>query len=160
VLLLITRSAVRARPGEPFIQTISCSYANHREVVFSCQIPCRHHVGGWLCVTDQPVRMCRRSAPCRIELSRACEKVHPPPGTVKLTIKPMQTPGKQSSDCRGTFPRRKGALSEHPIVLGTNQVPTQVEQIVNSSMNAQETLRLLHRFKTSHAPLSYPRRLV
>ena len=61
-------------------------------------------------------------------------------GTVKLTIKPMQTPGKQSSDCRGTFPRRKGAPSEYPIVLGTNQVPTQVEQIVNSSMNAQETM--------------------
>jgi hypothetical protein len=27
-------------------------------------------------------------------------------------------------------------------------------------MNAQETLRLLHRFKTAHAPLSYPCRLV
>jgi hypothetical protein len=27
-------------------------------------------------------------------------------------------------------------------------------------MNAQETLRLLRRFKAAHAPLSYPRRLV
>ena len=39
-------------------------------------------------------------------------------------------------------------------MFSRNQVPAKVEQVVNSRMNAQETLSLPRRFKPSHTPFS------
>ena len=45
-------------------------------------------------------------------------------------------------------------------MLGRNQMPPQIEQIVNSSVRVQKALRLLSGLELSHAALSDPRWLV
>lgn len=45
-------------------------------------------------------------------------------------------------------------------MLGRNQMPPQIEQIVNSSVRVQKALRLLSGPELSHAALSDPRWLV
>jgi hypothetical protein len=45
-------------------------------------------------------------------------------------------------------------------VLSPNQVPTQIEQVTDSSVCTQESLSLLYRFKLTHTSLPYPGRLV
>jgi hypothetical protein len=45
-------------------------------------------------------------------------------------------------------------------VLGRNQVPPQVEQVVDGRIDTQGALGLPHCFESTHAPLSHPRRLM
>ena len=45
-------------------------------------------------------------------------------------------------------------------MLSPDQVPTQVEQITDSSMSTQESLSLPYRFELAHPSLSHPGRLM
>ena len=55
-------------------------------------------------------------------------------------------------DCPAPFFKRTDP--EIPIVLGPDQVPSQIEKIGDSSMSRDESLSLTHRFNLSHASLS------
>ena len=41
-----------------------------------------------------------------------------------------------------------------------DQMPTQIEKVVDSGMGRHKSLRLLHRLEPPHTPLSHPRRFV
>ena len=49
---------------------------------------------------------------------------------------------------------------EITVMLGTYFVPTQIEQIADSSMDTQKPLRLTNRFELSHSSLPDPSRLM
>ena len=45
-------------------------------------------------------------------------------------------------------------------MLSPNQVPTEIEQIADSSMSTQKSLGLPHRFKLTHPPFPHPSRFM
>ncbi len=45
-------------------------------------------------------------------------------------------------------------------MLSTDQMPPQIEKIMDSSMGCYKSLRLPHRLEPPHPSLPYPRRLV
>jgi len=45
-------------------------------------------------------------------------------------------------------------------MLSPNQVPPQIEQVIDGSMGSYESQRLPHRLETPHSALSNPRRLM
>jgi len=45
-------------------------------------------------------------------------------------------------------------------MFSLHQMPSQIEQVTDSSMSTQEPLRLTDRFKSPHPPLSHPDRLM
>ncbi len=58
------------------------------------------------------------------------------------------------------FPIVERIFPEIPIILGRNQMPAKIKQIVNSSMITQEPLRLPDGFEPSHPSLPNPGQLV
>jgi hypothetical protein len=45
-------------------------------------------------------------------------------------------------------------------MLSTDQMPPQIEKIIDSSMSCYKSLRLPHRLEPPHPSLPYPRRLI
>ena len=64
------------------------------------------------------------------------------------------------SSCRYLSPRRKGAVSQIPIVAGSYPMTPQIEQVLYRRLYPQETLGLDNAFESPHTPLSKPRCLV
>ena len=55
---------------------------------------------------------------------------------------------------------RFGAMSQIPVVAGSDQMTTQIEQVVYWRMHSQEALGLDSGFESPHTPCSTPRRLL
>ena len=89
-----------------------------------------------------------------------CEPITPrnlPEGNDKLTSSCQRGPMPSRSSCRYLSPRRKGAVSQVPIVAGSYPMTPPIEQVVYRRLCPQETRGLDNAFESPHTPLSLPR---
>ena len=64
------------------------------------------------------------------------------------------------SGARHLRPNKERAGSQHPMVAGTQQMPSDSEEIQDHSVDRQEPLRLSGGFEPAHLSLSLSRRLM
>ena len=57
-------------------------------------------------------------------------------------------------------PDTERTLPKHPVVGGSQQMPPDLEQVLDDAVHRQEPLRLRRGFEPAHLPLPLPRRLM
>ena len=87
------------------------------------------------------------------------------PGTVKLMLREQAGAVGMTSpfeSCRPRYcvPSEERATSKLSVMTRLQQVSSDAEEVLDKSMNGQESLGLTRRFEPSHLPFTLPRRLV